>query len=563
MCLPQKHLERPAALRWRSPAAMSLLAAGLIVLTLAVSRARAVEAEWIMYHDPVLPRPASKIEFPQGLPALWSRALEMPQRDLKRCAATAIVSAHQKGLAGLEVTTQPLMNLLRASDQERAVRLAAACALVELDARPVAQLLFEQLHDGDLDMAELVEPALGQWNYAPVRDLWLKRLAGPVAAQRLHLLAIQGLTQAGQTQTVPRLKQLVQDQQTAATVRLAAADALGKLQPTGLVDLARATSADTSDNSIVDRLCAARMLAGHRDEEARLLLAEMAIDPQPSIQTVALGHLFRIDPELIMPIIDLTIGSPDVNVRRWVADALIAKPTPERMTRLSSLLEDVNPDLRQHVCDSCVKLAENKSLRDSVLEQARHILAGEGWRGQEQAILLLVTLDDKSIVDRLLALLDSPRPEVHTTAAWGLSRLEVPTTLKPILAAFQKKKEQWASGQRRSAAQINIQLSHLAQAMGQMNYMPADDTLRTFIPKSAPFDPNTRGAAIWAVGRLHAGQADAALATQLMDRIKDTRSSIPEDQHVGAMCRRDARQDESRQCTRRPAGLWQGAGSPR
>lgn len=66
----------------------------------------------------------------------------------------------------MEVTTQPLMNLLRASDQERAVRLAAACALVELDARPVAQLLFEQLHDGDLDMAELVEPALGQWNYA-------------------------------------------------------------------------------------------------------------------------------------------------------------------------------------------------------------------------------------------------------------------------------------------------------------------------------------------------------------------------------------------------------------
>ncbi len=530
MCCPLQRDIRPLRIS-------SCLLTGIALLLLAaqVPCAVAVEAEWIMYRDPVLPRPANEMLFPPGLPALWCQALEMPQLDMQRRAAAAITTAHKKGLTGLEVAVVPLMKLLEQSDQEPAIRLTAAQALIELDARQAAELLYQHLRDGDLDAANLFEPALARWGHPPMRDLWLKRLEGPITARRLHILAIRGLALMQEPKALPRLLELAQDRDVAATIRLEAGLALGQMQQTGLEQAVRALIADKTAASLVDRLVAARMLASHQGQDIELLLTELATDPQPSVQAIALGQLFRIDPEKILSILDATITSRDVNVRRWAADALVAKPTPERITRLGSLLDDLDPALRRHVCDCCVQLAEVETLRDAIIEQGRQMLAADSWRGQEQATLLLVTLDDKSIVDRLLALLDSPRPEVHTTAAWGLSRLEVPATLEPILEVFRKKSE-LRIAKEPQAAQTMVQLSHLAQAMGQMNYFAADEALRIFIPKNAPFDPNTRGAAIWALGRLHVDKPDEALANQLMDRVKDTRSMFPEDQHVGAMC---------------------------
>ncbi len=517
-------------LKYLAPAVMLLLAT-----VSQVPRAEAIEAEWIMYRDPVLPRPVSEIQFPPGLPALWSQALEMPRRDLQCRAAAAITSAHSKGLTGLEVTVAPLMKLLEQPDQDRTTRLTAAQALVQLDAQQAADLLLGQVREGDLEMAEIVEPALARWGHPPMRELWIQRLEGPVAARRLHILAIRGLATMLETQALPRLLQLARDHDTAANVRLEAAAALGQLQPTGLEESVRALIIDKSAESVVDRLVAVSMLAGHQGTDAQLLLTELAVDPQPAVQAMALGHLLRIDAELIMPVLDVTIRSRDANVRRLTADALVAKPTPHKMARLGPLLDDVDPAVRCRVCDSCAQLAQIESLRDSILDQGRQMLNGESWRGQEQAILLLVTLDDKSIVDRLLALLESPRPEVHTTAAWGLSRLEVAATLEPILRVFQEKCAQRMAHQQ-LAEKADVQLSHLAQAMGQMNHTAADEALRKLVPKNAPFDTDTRAAAIWALGRLHAGKPDEALASQLMDRIKDTRSMVPENPHVGAAC---------------------------
>ena len=74
----------------------------------------------------------------------------------------------------------------------------------------------------------------------------------------------------------------------------------------------------------------------------------------------------------------------------------------------------------------------------------RQILATDGWCGQEQAILLLVTLDDKTIVDRLLTLLAATRPEMHATAAWGLCQLQVPATTDAILDVYTKTKREFS-----------------------------------------------------------------------------------------------------------------------
>ncbi len=98
------------------------------------------------------------------------------------------------------------------------------------------------------------------------------------------------------------------------------------------------------------------------------------------------------------------------------------------------------------MCDALLELSKDAALHDAVIDHGRQVLASDGWRGQEQAILLLATLDDKTIVDRLLSLLAATRREVHATAAWGLCALQVPATADSILEAYTKTSETFLTG---------------------------------------------------------------------------------------------------------------------
>jgi HEAT repeat protein len=487
-----------------------------------------------MYQDPQLPKPALETRFSPRQVPLWIQALARPEREMQRRAAAAITRAQQKKLPGLDATIEPLIRLLQQSDQDRLVRLTVVQALVALDARQAAPLLMDTLGEGDLDLAEMIEPALARWGHAPMRDKWLQRLRSEVTFRRMHVLAIRGLTALGEVQSWPRLVELAQSRNTPRDVRLGAATALGKMQPDGLEEVARRLSLDKSPQAVADRLVAAKMLESHRGEAADQILTELATDAQPVVQAVALEQLYRHGPHLILPIIDQIVASPDVNVRRWAAEALIAQPAPQTIARLAQLLDDTDPDLRRHVCDALILLAKDASLHDAVIAQGRQLLHANGWRGTEQAILLLVKLDDKSIAGQLLSLLEADRVEVHTTAAWGLSRLAVATTAEPICEVFQQKTDRGlAGGQLKDGTYV--QLSHLAQALGRLKHQPADPVLRKYIPKRSVLDPNTRAAALWALGHLHTDRPDDALAQQLLERALDDDYQMPEDFEVRRM----------------------------
>ncbi len=507
----------------------------VVAASLSAPHAGAAEAEWVMYRDPELPKPALETRFSSQLVPLWIQALERPERDLCRRAAAALVRAQQKGLPGLDAAAEPLMRMLRERRGDRVVRLTVVQALVAIDAHQAASLLREALEPGDLDLAELIEPALARWEDRPMAEVWLERLAGPVMLRRMHVLAIRGLTALGEPRALPRLAELAQDRTVPTDVRLEAAAALGMMQPTGLEAAARQLIPDNKPGStMVDRLVAARLLKSHRSQEAASLLTELAGDPQPAVQAVALEHLYQIDPALIMPLMDQTIVSPDVKVRRWAADALAAGSSPEKTVRLATLLDDIDPDLRRHVCDCLLSLAREAALHDVVIAEGRRALSVAGWRGQEQAIILLVLLDDRAIAEQLLGLLEDDRVEVHTTAAWGLSRLEVPATAEPICAVFQQKTAACLAGGQPKAGTY-LQLSHLAQALGRLRHQPADPTLREYIRKMSVLHPNTRAAALWALGYLHADQPDETVSRQLLERAMDDDVQIPEDLEVRRM----------------------------
>src|SRR5262245_9659051 len=150
-----------------------------LLLATAGSIARGDEPDSIMYREPQVPVARTVKTFPKGLTELWLAALDRPEREVRSQAALAIAAAHEAGMPGLGVATGPLTKLLDRPDEHPAVLTAAARALVALDARDAAPVLLRLARSGDLDLRELVEPALARWDYRPARDIWLDRLTHP------------------------------------------------------------------------------------------------------------------------------------------------------------------------------------------------------------------------------------------------------------------------------------------------------------------------------------------------------------------------------------------------
>jgi HEAT repeat protein len=199
--------------------------------------------------------------------------------------------------------------------------------------------------------------------------------------------------------------------------------------------------------------------------------------------------------------------------------------------------------LRAQARQALRDLAARKDLGAPVITTAMRVLEGESRHGVEQAAIVLGQLDHKPAADRLLELLRSPRPEVCVAAAWALRALAVPKTLAPILAYVQEQVpplQAGASAVHRPTV-LNVildhQLSQLVQLLGKQKYKPADPVLRPLIPHQPPWTgPETRAAAVWALGWIHEGESVPQLTTALLARFNDVSGRPPEEPRVRLMC---------------------------
>jgi HEAT repeat protein len=508
-------------------ALLAALASGYVVLATPTSPGAEVEIDSARRQDPKIEIPSPNVAFSPTLKPLWLEALARPEADLKRQAAQTIAMAHRRGMSDLGDTAPALVEAMDAPDQAPVVVLAAAEALVTLDARQTAPVLLKHAVRDGLDVAQIVEPALARWDYEPARKLWLDRLSEPRPPRRLLVLAIRGVAVVGEERAEPRLREMAMASDVAPDLRLEAARALGKLRTEGLEEDARKLAADRSAERIVDRLVAASLLGGHRGKAAEALLSELALDPEPSVAAIALERLLEIDPMLVVPIAEPTIANDDANVRRLGARALVAWHTPEAIGLLGPMLDDPHPKVRSYVRRSLVKLASEAKLAQPVIEAGVEMLAGERWRGLEQATILLVALDHKPATGRLVELLEFERPEVFVAAAWGLRRLAVPATLEAMFDKARRETEKIEAAGSLDSGRSD-QLCQLIEAFGQMKYAPSDPLLRRYIPKRSPFGEPARAAAIWTLGHLHAGQPEPELVKLFAGRLSDLDPMFPE-----------------------------------
>lgn len=493
-------------------------------------RAEEIRIDFMMEKDPEAnPLPTVMVFSPKALP-LWLEALARPEAEMQRMAAETIAEAHPLDLPDIEKSKPGLIKIVSADATNSLARFSAARALIVMEAKDAAAELFEASKKHGADLRQLIEPALAKWNFEPARNVWQKRLTTNGTRLRDLILAIRCAREAGDESCVESLLAIAHDPFRPVSARLESAKSAGALKSSGLEEHAqRFTKAASA--SIFDRLCAVALLDRHRSEAANSAMSQLARDSEPSVAAAALVSLNANDPNLVVPLAEQAMQSGDANVRREGVAAFNAKPTPERVTAMARLLDDPHPGVRATVRENLFRLARVAEFDAPIRLAATNVLAGDGWRGQEQATLLLAALDHKPVALRFVELLESPRDEVMVSAAWGLRCLAVPETLPAILdkAARQTeiRKNPPAPPKPGLSPMLDSQVALLFETMGQMKYAPAEGLLRRYVPKDLILGEMSRSAAIWSLGHLHANQPDEELAKQLFGRLTEPASAEP------------------------------------
>lgn len=484
-----------------------------------------IQTEFEMYHDPDLPQPVVVLRLDERLLPLWRQVLVRPEADHQRLAAEAIAYAADQGFPDLEPAIDDLHAVLTSPASHPAARYAAARALIALDVRSSSDAMFEMSQQHGSQLRLLVEPAFAAWGYEAILPVWRERVRDSNTNRSELLLAFDGLRQLQDADALDAMLAIVRSASRPPGVRLAAAQTCGAASIGGLEPEVTFLLALESPQ-VLHRLCAVALLQRHGSEEARIQLATLGQDLEPTVAEQALGYLYAIDPELVIPLAAEAMQNEDPKVRRRGADAYVALATPDRAIALCQLLDDVHPEIRGSIRDDLLLLAERPELDDAIRDNALDVLSRESWRGQEQAALLLGALDHKPSASRLIELLKSTRPEVMIASAWSLRMLAVPETLPEILAHARHQSTERLAG--RGTEGLDEQVAHLFEAMTLMDYAPCEELLREYVPKVFANGYYSRGAAIWGLGHFHKGTPDEELAAQLVERMNDIASMPPD-----------------------------------
>ncbi|MEM9367805.1 MAG: hypothetical protein AAGD07_17575 [Planctomycetota bacterium] len=497
----------------------------------------------VMWVDPKLAQPRLEYDTSGAPTSLWMRALQRPDPELQRMVVDTFALAHRRNMSGVEVVVDELERLLKVDSQDAEVRRACVRALIQMNRTEHATLLAKTARQHGGEISRLVEPALAAWKSDAMAADWLSRLRkaetfGSVASnqeprddwpnRKSMLDAIQGAASLDLKEATESLWLLVDGPHPFRDVRLAAADALGCLHASGLTDKAKAM-VDRQPADLMSDLTALRLLQRHRSDDAIAVLTQLTHRSEPAVKSEAFRRLFAIDPSRLLEMAEHDIASEDANIRRWIARALVHNKSPDDIPQIATLLDDVNPSLRDEIARALIDMAAEQDLRELVIRETTKVLNQDAWRGCEQATIVMVNVNHPDISDRLVELLFHPRGEVMTTAGWALRRFAIakhlPSMLErswEIFRGFQNKQLGLAD-----SGLIALQ-QQLLMAFGQMKYEPADDLMRRFIPKRFDLGDGTRSAAIWGLGYLHEDEPDPALVSLLEGRLNDVSDEDPE-----------------------------------
>lgn len=506
--------------------------AGVLLVSIVCRVDAELTPDFLMDSDPGFRAPAPVRRFKKDFKGLWQQALKRPEVDFQRMAAETVVRAHAHGIPNLIELVPELETILVDPKSHPSARYAAAHALITLDSRQSAPKLLESALSHGADLRQLVEPVLAEWDFTAARPVWIERLKTPETRPSDLILAISGLGKVKDTSSVDLLTGIVTDLNRPSNIRIEAAIAAGASAPNGLEPLVKQLIDEPRTDSLINRLCAVRLLETHSSPEAQKLLERLAVDQQGSVAAAALKRLNAIDSDLVVPFAENAMKHPDQHVREEGVAAYLQRPTTDRIKVLGARLSDDHPAVRRQVTEGLFLLSAKPEFDETIRSVSMEILKGDRWQGQSEAALLLGALDHKPAADRLVELLPSDRPEVMVNTAWALRKLAEPRTVPAIL---EKIRSQTAERQQRNIPGVDAQVGHLFEACGVMKIREVEPLMVPYIPKNLKI-LRSRGGAVWAAGKIHEGDPDERICQPLIGRFTDTDSNEPEHPFIRQLC---------------------------
>ena len=501
--------------------------------------AEIVEPQLLTFRDPELSLPEPGRRLPSAYLELWIEALAGPEQELKRDVSISIGRAHQEGYLDCSAAKDALAAVLKDSSAPRSVLVEVARTLIALDAQEHSTALKDVLRKGAGTQFELVvEPALARWGDSELLTVWRQRLIAQDTPRHQQLLALQALAELPESATSDQrlhdeLRNLITTSRDAA-ITLEAARTLGTVKLGELEPLAKELFTLTKPDSQLKQLTGVYLLLHHSSDASReLLLQEISeglTEPrQAPIVRTAWRRLLELNVAQLASLAPQALRHTDPEVRRAGIDTLIRFPSKEGTKLLGAALDDRHPEIRRAARQGLLELSKIAEFQESVRKAGLAAIARSSWREQEQAAVLLALLDQSDAANRLLELLNSPHSEVAIAAAWGLRRLNVASTMDPLLKFAEAMDQQVNDGQPVQLHEAMV-LAHVFEAMGRAKYQPAIPLLKRWIPKTPPrvIADVSRSAAIWSLGWLYEDSNDLALAQTLKDRVLDVISLDPE-----------------------------------
>lgn len=477
--------------------------------------------------DPEYPLRPVRYSFPAGIKAAWLEALEQGEVELRRQAIEALAGVHEMGLPELEDVPPRLVELLE-SDPSLIVRRAAAEALVRFDYQKAASELLaasEAAAVGDHELTTIVDSALAQWGHEPARAVWRQRLEDGTGLLAVRRSAARSLGEVGAGEDATLLARVAASREAPVSLRVDAAEALGRTVETGLLDTARSLA----EGSSLDRMLAASMLYSHADDQATALLVRLVRQDDRGVAAKALRGLAHTRPRIVFEMRHELLDRDEPNLRHGLAEALAAVPEVESVRTLEVLLDDPSRAVRWRAREVLIAHGERSDLREEAWAAIDRALADAGPYGQEQAALAAGKLDHKAAASVLVDLLHAEAWRVRRAAANAMHELEVSETLPAIHARLEELVQQ-VSAQPSLLRRLSVEheMVGLMMALGVMRYAEADALLRRYVPKDSPFPPQMRAYAIWALGHVHKDTPEESLVDALVERLTDTESENPE-----------------------------------
>ncbi|MBC8289507.1 MAG: hypothetical protein H8E37_04235 [Planctomycetes bacterium] len=464
---------------------------------------------------------------------LWKSVLNSKDRELRRNAVLSIGQAHDGGFDDFSDLIEDVRATFNRDDLRPITRVDAARTLVILDARAAAPDLMKHLNEPGV--RQVAEPAFARWDHEPARAMWMERLKKPEGVPRSHLaMAMQCLAQVKHSSATNDCRKIAFSPDFDAGLRMEAARALARLQPSGLENDSENLLAGGKSLSA---LLGATLLREHTGETTERLLTSLLEHSSPPVAAKAWERLNELNPDRVTKaVLKKTLGVRDARLRLLAVRN--CKLRSELLVDwLMAALDDHHPDVRclaRHGLRDHERKATKENKADIVDQihavNSKAFTSDFSWRGLEQACLLAGEIDHEPAVNRIVALLRHERKELASAAAYSLKELAVADVLPQMLAYAEQLDGELSRGIPGRSQRAEVVQTHLFESFADLNYRPADSLMRKYVPKQDPrYDAwYTRMAAIWSLAHFNKENSDAQLLSQFKSRMLDWSSIPPE-----------------------------------